>query len=125
MDEANRRLDVHALRRTANTRLLRFGVPIMTAATILGHQDPKITAKHYSELRLADTLAAVEKLPPLVAREDPAEYGFDGFPNNVATFSYTSARLTDEKRGAAFMKYGWTRLKEGLGAAEAKEQPKP
>jgi hypothetical protein len=46
----------------------------MTAATILGHQDPKITAKHYSELRLADTLAAVEKLPPLIAKEAQAEY---------------------------------------------------
>ncbi|HYC76118.1 MAG TPA: site-specific integrase, partial [Planctomycetota bacterium] len=46
IDGFGRTVDVHASRRTANTRLLRFGVPIMTAATILGHQDPKITARH-------------------------------------------------------------------------------
>jgi hypothetical protein len=56
--------------------------------------------------------------------EDPADYGFDAFPKGAATFSYSYARLGEEKRSAAFMKYGWEKLKEGLGEP-VKEQPKP
>jgi hypothetical protein len=53
--------------------------------------------------------------------ENPSEYGFDGFPRNTTNFSYSYARITDEKRGAAFMKYGWEQLKESMH----KRKPKP
>ncbi len=89
VDELGRSVDVHALRRTANTRLLRHGVPIMTAATILGHQDPKITAKHYTELHLADTLAAVASVPPAAASE----------PSNTGKVAVEAGSILAIRRG--------------------------
>ena len=59
-----RKLDVHALRRTAATRLARAGAPLMHTQQILGHSDPKLTAAVYSHLEAEDLRGAVESLPP-------------------------------------------------------------
>lgn len=62
------------------------------------------------EVRDAALLAVL-----MMKGEDPGDYGFDSFPRSVTSFTYTSARLADEKRGAAFMKYGWEQLKASMG----------
>lgn len=51
--------------------------------------------------------------------QNPEDYGFDAFPK-TPTFSYSYARIADEKRTAAFMKYGWRQLKEGIKSSEGK-----
>jgi integrase len=69
-------VDIHALRRTAGTRLLRHSVPLATVAKILGHTDVRLTVKHYEDLRIADTKRAVAGVPEVggAAREQqPAQ----------------------------------------------------
>jgi integrase len=72
-DERGRTLDLHALRTTAATRLLRHGVELALVAEILGHRDVRLTLKHYTDLRLSDALSAMGKLPALEAA--PPETG--------------------------------------------------
>ena len=51
----------------------------------------------------------------LLAGQEPQDYGFAAFPKNIgANFSYIWAKIDDEKRAAAFVKYGWWQLKESL-----------
>src|SRR4029077_10913425 len=45
-DEQKRSLDIHALRGTAATRMLRHGVSLPLVAQILGHSDVRLTMKH-------------------------------------------------------------------------------
>ncbi len=53
--------------------------------------------------------------------QNPEDYGFDAFPKNPGIgFSYSYARISDEKRAAAFMKYGWSRMKESLKSSAEK-----
>lgn len=68
LDEEGRvAVDIHALRGSATTRLLRHGVPLATVATIMGHSDVRLTMKHYADLRIADTKKAVEGVPEIGA----------------------------------------------------------
>jgi integrase len=62
-DERGRSLDVHGLRVAATTRMLRHGVPIPIVMEIVGHRDAKVTLRHYTDLRLADTRAALDTMP--------------------------------------------------------------
>lgn len=62
-----RRLDIQALRKTANTRMLRNGVPLTYTQQILGHADPKLTAQAYTDLNVEDLRPAVSSLPSLNA----------------------------------------------------------
>jgi hypothetical protein len=50
--------------------------------------------------------------------QDPADYGFDAFPKNAGNlnFAYTWARISEEKRTAAFFKYGWKQLKDNVAS---------
>ncbi len=59
------KLDVHALRHSAATRLLRGGAGLAKAQRLLGHSDPKLTAAVYGHLDAEDLREAVESLPPL------------------------------------------------------------
>ncbi len=70
---AERTIDLHALRGTAATRMRRHKVPLEVVARILGHQDVSITMRHYEDLRLADTEAAVAQVPDLEAALDDAQ----------------------------------------------------
>ena len=58
VDAAGRCVDVHALRGTAATTLLRRGVPVAHVARILGHSDVRQTMKHYADLGAEDLRAA-------------------------------------------------------------------
>ena len=60
-------VDIHALRRTAGTRLARHGVALAITAAILGHSDVRLTQRHYTDLRIADTKKAVEGVPEVGA----------------------------------------------------------
>ena len=66
-DEGRVIVDIHALRRTAGTRLARHGVEIQMVSTIMGHSDVRLTMKHYIDLRIADTTKAVEGVPEVGA----------------------------------------------------------
>ena len=59
-DALGRVVDVHALRHTAASRMARNGVPLLVTQRVLGHADPKLTARVYTHLELDDLRTAVE-----------------------------------------------------------------
>jgi integrase len=61
-----RKLDLHALRHTFATRLARAGVGLAQTQRLLGHSDPKLTARVYTHLEAEDLREAVEAIgaPP-------------------------------------------------------------
>jgi integrase len=59
-DALGRVIDIHALRHTAATGMARRGVPLVVAQRVLGHSDPKLTAKVYTHLEVEDLRVAVE-----------------------------------------------------------------
>jgi len=61
-DAHGRKVDIHALRGTVASRLARTGVGLVQAQRLLGHSDPKLTAKHYISLKTEDLRDAVERL---------------------------------------------------------------
>ncbi len=65
VDARGEKLDVHALRHTAATRMARSGVGLVQAQKLLGHSDPKLTAAIYTHLDAEDLRGAVESLPAL------------------------------------------------------------
>jgi integrase len=60
-------VDIHALRRTAGTRLARHAVPLATVSAIMGHSDVRLTQRYYIDLRIGDTKKAVEGVPEIGA----------------------------------------------------------
>jgi integrase len=60
-DAHGRSLDIHALRHTAATRLVRTGAPLAVTQRVLGHSDPKLTARVYTHLGAEDLRGAVER----------------------------------------------------------------
>jgi integrase len=73
-------VDIHALRRTAGTRLARHSVPLATVSAIMGHSDVRLTQRYYIDLRIADTKKAVEGVPEIsgTPRSDPAQSARSG-----------------------------------------------
>jgi integrase len=67
-------VDIHALRRTAGTRLARHGVEIQAVSTIMGHSDVRLTMKHYIDLKINDTKRAVEGVPEVGAAEPEKQH---------------------------------------------------
>ncbi|MHC4997119.1 MAG: tyrosine-type recombinase/integrase [Planctomycetota bacterium] len=69
VDSEGRRLDLHALRHTCASRMARAGAGLVQAQRLLGHSDPKTTARIYTHLDSEDLRAAVQPLPgPRVER---------------------------------------------------------
>ena len=62
VDSQGRKLDIHALRHTLATRLARMGAPLVQTQQILGHSDPKLTARVYQHLAVEDLRGAVARL---------------------------------------------------------------
>ena len=58
---AGRTVDVHALRYTAATRLLRRAVPLQVVAMVLGHRDTRMTSAIYADLSVDDVREALKK----------------------------------------------------------------
>ena len=65
IDTLGRKLDLHALRHTALTRMARAGVDLMKLRAIAGHSDPKTTAQIYTHLEVEDLRDAVDATPAL------------------------------------------------------------
>jgi len=49
-DAHGRSVDIHALRHTTATRLARSVAPLAITQRVLGHSDPKLTARVYTHL---------------------------------------------------------------------------
>ena len=64
-DDRGRTIDVHAMRTTFGTMLSRAGVAPRTAQAAMRHSDIKLTMGTYTDPRLLDTRAAVDRLPPI------------------------------------------------------------
>lgn len=63
VDERGRVADFHGLRTTLGTRLARAGVAPQVAQRLMRHADYRTTLQHYTMLSLADTVAAMKRLP--------------------------------------------------------------
>lgn len=63
VDERGRVADLHGLRATLGTRLARAGVAPQVAQRLMRHADYRTTLQHYTMLSLADTVAAMTRLP--------------------------------------------------------------
>jgi integrase len=73
VDEQGRKIDVHAMRHCFATRLARSGAPLVQAQQLLGHSDPKLTARVYSHLAVEDLRDAVERLAPIASASGRAQ----------------------------------------------------
>src|SRR5688572_13509585 len=62
-DGEGRKVDLHSLRHTCASRLARGGVGLVLAQRLLGHSDPKLTARVYSHVEVEDLRGAVVALP--------------------------------------------------------------
>jgi integrase len=60
-DAHGRSLDIHALRHTTASRLARSGAPLAVTQRVLGHSDPKLTARVYTHLGAEDLRSAMER----------------------------------------------------------------
>jgi len=59
-DDDRGRLDIHALRHSFASRLARAGVSLTQTQRLMGHSDPRLTAKAYTHLDVEDLRGAVE-----------------------------------------------------------------
>ena len=78
VDAQGRKLDVHALRHTLATRLARSGAALVHAQQILGHSDPKLTARVYQHLCVEDlrpAMAAMDGRPLRAVAQDGTASG--------------------------------------------------
>jgi integrase len=58
-------VDVHSLRVTCGTRMMRAGVAPKIAQDVLGHSTMELTMRIYSKVTQADSSAAVLRMPPM------------------------------------------------------------
>ena len=67
-DSQGRQFDIHSLRTTFATRLMRAGIGPAVAKDLLRHADPTITIEAYTDVGSSDLLDAVDKLPNVTPR---------------------------------------------------------
>lgn len=65
-------VDVHALRTSAASRWVRKGVPLVVTQKLLGHADPRVTARHYIHVEVDSLRAAIDSTPAQVRRVESA-----------------------------------------------------
>lgn len=87
VDDQGRVADFHGLRATLGTRLARAGVAPQVAQRLMRHADYRTTLQHYTMLSLADTVAAMKRLPGggAAAVEGPAPARRGRVPSAAAT----------------------------------------
>ncbi len=73
VDDTGRRADVHSLRHTYGTMLSKVGVAPREAMSLMRHTDMRLTMKVYTDPRIFNLAAAVEKLPSLMLDEKQAQ----------------------------------------------------
>ena len=70
-DEAGRKVDLHSLRHTYGTMLVRSGADIKTVQTLMRHSTPSMTLGiyvHYDSAKLREAVAAL----PRIGEPEPA-----------------------------------------------------
>jgi len=99
-ENAQGRVDLHALRVTLATSLAQEGVPLTTAQELLRHCDPKLTSATYTKLRVEDLRGAVESLCRPLCRNNVREDSFtpsyariDGVTGVQQTTPVTSQKI--------------------------------
>lgn len=92
-DAEGRIADLHALRTTLGTNLARRGVTPQVAQKIMRHADYRTTLACYTVLGLADTAAAVARLPGVGADE--------GRDASTGTTDGPTLHATDSRNGAS------------------------
>ena len=65
VNHAGEKLDIHALRTTCASRMLRSRVPLTIVQSLMGHSSPTLTAQAYSDMHVEDIRSAVESMPGL------------------------------------------------------------
>ncbi|MCP3918715.1 MAG: site-specific integrase, partial [bacterium] len=70
LDEDGHKLNVHTMRHTFATRLLRQGAAIQKVQKLLGHRTLDMLIRIYNHLEDEDTRDAIEALPRLIARSE-------------------------------------------------------
>ena len=81
LDARNRRIDIHAMRRTFGTWLAMAGANPRLVQSIMGHQDINITMRFYVDIGIKDAFEAIRMLPNL----DPGVQTQDDAAKQVAT----------------------------------------
>lgn len=61
-DDRGRSVDVHSLRASASTRMLRRGIPVPVVMEIVAHRDARTLLRHYCDLRVEDAKAALDEV---------------------------------------------------------------
>jgi integrase len=102
-DDEGRVIDLHALRTTLGTQLARAGVTPQVAQRIMRHGDYRTTLKHYTVLGLADTAAAIDRLPGIAPERqaDAATGTTDSAPIDPQPFCQPLERETARNRAAS------------------------
>ncbi len=65
VNHAGEKLDIHALRTTCASRMLRSRVPLTIVQRLMGHSSPTLTAQAYTDMHVEDIRSAVESMPGL------------------------------------------------------------
>lgn len=73
VDESGRTLDLHALRHTTATWLVKAGVPLKVTQSIMRHSDVKLTLQAYTDPRAFDQFAAINQLPSAGGKQAKAK----------------------------------------------------
>jgi len=95
------KIDIHALRHTAASRLARHGVPQHMTAKLLGHQDPKLTAQYYTHLEVEDLRSSLSSLPALASEpSSESDIERDLAVGESAAEGIPGAKLATDAEGA-------------------------
>lgn len=71
-DELGRVVHFHAFRKTWQTMGVRYGINQRAAQEVLGHSDPALTAKAYTDVAALGLHAEIAKLPWITSPETPS-----------------------------------------------------
>ncbi len=72
-DDRGAVVDVHALRMTFCTQMMRAGVPLRTAQAAMRHSTPALTANLYTDPHLLDVAGALDRLPDMKPKKKCAD----------------------------------------------------
>jgi integrase/recombinase XerD len=73
LDEAGRKIDLHALRHSFATRLARTGASMAHTQLLMGHSDVRLTARVYLHVEAENTRGAIDALPPTASEAVPSK----------------------------------------------------
>jgi len=123
VDNEGRAVDLHALRTTLGTRLARAGVPPQVAMRLMRHADYRTTLKHYTVLGLADSAAALAKLPSiqLEVQAQAATGTGDAYPSKSHRFD---SQLIPQHKGREIVQKHASYCADGDAMSESADTPK-